>query len=591
MLHNHKLFRRDLTTPLEVRDAIPRPASFNADARTVEAVIASATPVPRQDARGAYHEILDPAGLDVTASRGASVLDGHRQDGVRSILGTLDDVRVEGDEIVGLIRFSGREEVLPIVEDVRAGIISHLSVGYEVANWQDGERGGVRTRTATQWVIREASFVSIPADRNARTRALPIDNNRAAANQQIRVLGVRAGVGTDVINALIDRGATVAEAREEFLWEMAMRGTVNVRSEHNMRTLDNPDTFIRAAGEALYMRVMPNHQPSGPARQYVGLSIPELARECLRRSGENITGLAAPQLVTRALHSTSDFPLLLANAFNKTLRDSYTAAPSGLRQLARQTTAADFRTKHRLMLDSTGIALEKVNEHGEFKSGTMAEGDETYSVATYGKIFGITRQALVNDDLGAFADLSRRMGNAAAAFEAQNLVDLLVQGSGLGPLMRDGQRLFYSGHGNVAGTGAAIADTTLSAARLALRKQTGIGGGLIEVAPWAVLVPPDVETAAEKQLATISPTTTSDVNPWTTLRLIVEPRLTSTTRWYVVANPATIDGLEYAYLAGAPGPQVESQAGFRVDGIEIRIRLDFGCGFVDWRGWYSNAGA
>ena len=84
--------------------------------------------------------------------------------------------------------------------------------------------------------------------------------------------------------------------------------------------------------------------------------------------------------------------------------------------------------------------------------------------------------------------------------------------------------------------------------------------------------------------------TTDEVNPFAQLRLIVEPRLTDAKRWYVWANPANVDCLEYAYLAGGEGPAVESQAGFRVDGVVIRVRLDFGGGFVDHRGAYSNAG-
>ena len=105
--------------------------------------------------------------------------------------------------------------------------------------------------------------------------------------------------------------------------------------------------------------------------------------------------------------------------------------------------------------------MEKVNEHGEFKSGTLAEGEETYKVDTFGRIFGITRQALVNDDVGAFTDLSRRLGQAAAAFEAQFLVDLLTAQSGLGPDMKDAKPLFHADHGNVSGTGAAPSETTL----------------------------------------------------------------------------------------------------------------------------------
>ena len=63
-----------------------------------------------------------------------------------------------------------------------------------------------------------------------------------------------------------------------------------------------------------------------------------------------------------------------------------------MRRLARETTAPDFRTKHRLMLDSSGLTLEKVNEHGEFRSGTMSEADETYKIDSFGRIFGIIAQ-------------------------------------------------------------------------------------------------------------------------------------------------------------------------------------------------------
>jgi hypothetical protein len=345
-----------------------------------------------------------------------------------------------------------------------------------------------------------------------------------AYNRSIRELCARAGVDRVVIDDLIDRSASIDDARSTVLEQLVTRGNVPIMTAHNTNTLDNPEVFIRSAGEALYQRTAPAHQPSVLARQFVGMTIPDLARETLRRRGENIAGLGGPELVTRALHTTSDFPLILADTVGRTLRASYTAAPSGARSLARQTTAADFRTKHRLMFDSTGVTLEKVGEHGEFKSGTMVEGEETYKIDTFGRIFGITRQALVNDDVGAFTDLSRRLGNAAASFEAQFLVDLLVQSSGLGPLMADGQRLFHSTHGNLSGTGAAPSEDTLKAARLAMRKQTGLGGGLIDVTPYAVLVPADLETATEKLLSQIQAAKTDDVNPFTSLRLVVEPR-------------------------------------------------------------------
>jgi HK97 family phage prohead protease len=589
-----ELLIRDSAVSLEIRDAVPRPSTFNADARTVEAVVASTQPVPRQDARGAFHEVLDPAGLDIVGSRGASVLDSHNQGGIASIIGTLDDVRIEGDQVIGTIRFSDRPEVAGIVNDVRNGIISAMSVGYQVDSWADSTRGATRVRTATKWTIREASFVAVGADSNARTRNLPAmppaTGARAEANRQIRALAFRAGVGLDIVNDLIDRQVSVAEAREEILFSMMTRSSTSIGLVHNGTTTDNPEARIRAMGEALYQRIDPRFTPGAAARPFVGLTMPELARECLNRNGIQVYGASSVSLVERALHSTSDFPYVLQDAINKSLRASYDAATSAVRQLARQVTSPDFRTRHRMMLDSSGFTLDPVTETGEFNYGSMVDAEETYSLATFGKIFGISRQAIVNDDVAAFADIPRRLGQAAAAFEATQLVNLLTSGSGLGPLMKDGNRLFHSSHGNVSGTGAAPSDTTLTAGLLAMRKQTGPGGGLIVVEPRYIVVPPDIEVATRKVIALIQPTATTDVNPWTFLSLVVEPRLTNTTRWYLVASPDAIDGLEFSYLSGAEGPQVETRAGWNVDGVETKVRLDFGCGFIESRSWYTNAG-
>ena len=98
--------------------------------------------------------------------------------------------------------------------------------------------------------------------------------------------------------------------------------------------------------------------------------------------------------------------------------------------------------------------------------------------------------------------------------------------------------------------------------------------------------------ASSTWLASIAPATAADVNPFSgSLSLVVEPRLTSATRWYVTADPGEIDGLEFAYLSGNEGPQVESRSGWDVDGVEIRVILDFGAGFIDHRGWFQNPGA
>jgi hypothetical protein len=196
-------------------------------------------------------------------------------------------------------------------------------------------------------------------------------------------------------------------------------------------------------GEALYARINPQHQLSEPARRYAYATCAEMARELLTLRGHSVTGLSPATIITRALHTTSDFPLIVGDTIGRTLRAAYQAAPAGVRRLGRQTTARDFRTVNKIMLGEAPT-LEKLDEHGEIRAGTMAEAKEAYKVETFARKIGVTRQVLVNDDLGAFADLARRMGQAAAETEARVLVDLLEGPSGNGPTMSDGKALFHA---------------------------------------------------------------------------------------------------------------------------------------------------
>lgn len=594
------LLRREPNVPISVDDA----------ARTVRVTWSTGSAVMRRDMSGPYMEVLSlkPGHVKLDRLKGASVLDAHRQDDIRRVLGVVIDAGVTDGEGWADIKISTRDDVEPLWRDIRDGIIRHVSIGYSVDKWEDKtDARGQRTRTAVDWTVHEISFVPLPADAGAhtRSRAMPeaietqdpqAQETRAQVNGEIRTLTRAAGLPSNFADDLIDRNATVDDARAAAFDELIKRGSPSVRTE-SVATVGNDysDPQVRAEwlGEALYTRIDPTHKPSDQARQYVGLTLPEMGREILRLRGISTTAMSPSSVITRALHTTSDFSIILGDTVGRTLRQAYNAAPGGVRQLARQTTARDFRAKHRIMLGEAPT-LEKVLEHGEFKHDTMEEAEESYKLDTFGKIFGITRQALINDDLGAFTDLSRRLGISAAEFERQHLVDLLTSGSGNGPTMNDTNPLFHTAHANKASSGAALSETTLSAARLAMRTQKGLSGKPIDVSPAFLLVPAALETTAEKTLAAIAAAKTSDANPFAgQLTLVVDARLdvTSGTRWYVVADPATIDGLEYSYLDGAPGPQIESKNGFEIDGVQLKVRLDFGAGFVDWRSWYMNAGA
>ncbi|MGF1464125.1 MAG: prohead protease/major capsid protein fusion protein [Maricaulaceae bacterium] len=578
------------------------PTSLNRAARTVEAVVMTATPVARRDHRGGFREVLDAGGVDLNAFAGLPLLDSHKRGSLADQIGVVTNARREGDRIVATLRLSSRSDAL--LDDIEAGVIRGVSLGYRINKTRERRSSdGLREVHVVDLTPVEVSIVPIPADPQSTFRSQSMSDvqdvsppvapaavqTRAEINTAIRRLAEAAGVRATA-DDLVDREATLDEARAAILDAVVAKPTVRAPAIVT-RDENDPHQRAQAMGEAIYTRINPRHKPSDLARPHMGLSLSELARDSVRAAGLSTTGLSAETVVQRALHSTSDFPQALGDAVGRELRTAYQAVPSGLKAAARQASVPDFRKRSRIQV-SGAPSLEKVNEAGEFKSGSMFESGEAYGVETFGRIVAITRQVIVNDDLGWTADIARRLGQAAADFEAQSLVALLEGASGAGPTLSDGVALFHADHGNLASSGAALSETTLSAARLALRSQTGLAGERIAATPKYLIVPPALETAAEKLLAAITPASSEDVNVFAgRLMLIVEPRLASETRWYVTADPAQIDGLEYAYLAGAEGPQIESRAGFEVDGVQMRVRLDFGAGFIDHRGWFANPGA
>jgi phage major head subunit gpT-like protein len=238
------------------------------------------------------------------------------------------------------------------------------------------------------------------------------------------------------------------------------------------------------------------------------------------------------EMFRAAMHTTSDFPELLTGAGNRVLSNAYRRAESPLKTLARQRTMADFRATTILKVGEMGT-LKKVSESGEITATTMAEAKEGYSLSTFGRMFSLSRQALINDDLGAFARWGEIMGQAAAETEAEQLLALLTANAGGGVKLSDGVNLFHASHGNLAGAGAAPSEATLSAARLALRLQKGLDGATpVNVVPKFILCGPALETTVEKLLATINPAASDDVNPFSgKLSLLVEPRITGNGWW------------------------------------------------------------
>ena len=353
---------------------------------------------------------------------------------------------------------------------------------------------------------------------------------------------------------------------------------------------DNGEGLNSRIVDGIYSRVNRSHQPT-MGREFAGASLPEIADICLQQNGKSTAMASVASRVEMALHGTSDFPNILRDVGNMSLSAAYAASQSAIKQTSREIAASNFRALHSVKV-SAGPDLEEVNEQGEFKAGTIEEGDETFAVKTYGKIFGITRQAIVNDDLDVFSNMFPLLGQGAANTEAKLFAGLLEENAGLGPKLSDGKTLFHADHGNLAQASATLSVASLGTARVAMRRQTGLAGEAINVVPAFLVVPPELETLAEQVLTEIAASEVANANPFAgKLKLLVEPRLASASAWYVCAAPGASDGLQHAYLDGVAGPQLFTREGFEVDGIEYKVRMDFGAGFTGHRDWYMSPSA
>lgn len=596
-----------------------KPNSYDPKAHTFESVISTGAPVKRRDSRGEYEERLNLDSIDPASIIGKPVLTEHRHDDFNAHVGTITDARREAGKLLAVIKLTGADNAADARRKIEDGILRDLSIGYRVNKWRESKDAtGTRIRTAIDFEIAEVSLVAMPADSGAQIRSDSMKTKKKVTEEvlednledtiedapykvkvrsDIRALVRAAKLPVEFADTLIDMEASVDEAKDAVAERLQRRSRLTgLHIQQTAPSGDDPSVIMTRAADALASRVM-GIPPKDEAKPYANMRLVDHARNVLEIRGEPVRGMRDEEILTRAAqHTLSDFPNLLTGTGQRILMAGYQAAPNVLKQLARKGTRTDFRAGTSLQLGELG-KLDKVSESGELTSTTRGEAKESYSLDTYGKLFSLSRKAIINDDLGAFRDWGMAAGRAASETEAALLLALLTQGSGAGPVMHDGKRLFHVDHGNLAASGDSPMGTDndlapLSDARLALRTQKGLDGKTpINATPKFLVVPPSLETEAERTLAAIYATAASDSNPFTgKLTVLTEARLTGDA-WYLFADPAVLPVLEYAYLSGAEGPQIASREGWDVLGMEFRVILDFGCGAVDWRGAYRNPGA
>lgn len=647
------------------------PDSFNETDRTIDVVFATETPVLRNGWDGQFYEILSMADGEVRLDRlnsGAPVLNTHQRWDLSSQIGVVISAKIKGKEGRATLKFSDRDEVKTIIQDVKGGIFRNISVGYHVYKMEKTEEEGKITEMrATDWEPFEISLVPMPADHNSGVRSgyevstrsgeendsneVEIINKKsqtrstmteaektALAEKEERNKQIRARNAEILRKRELKKGQGVIdlakqEERTRSIEILKVVRTAKLPEEYGQELIADPKMTLEGARAAIINKMAEIEKPikgqtrvtgkdekekkreamsfglqhrADPhsvktedldrtgAREFRNFTLIDIAKECISDIGGDHRSLSAHEIFETAMGlragsmGISDFPNILANTVNRSLRMAYDLAPRTFMDFCRQGVAKDFRPMKRTQLGDVS-SFDQIAENQEYKMGSMGEAAETYSVVKYGKIIPLSWEMLINDDLDAFSRVPMSVAQQAAQKQS-DIVWGIITGN---PNMADGNALFSTQHANFTGTGTALTVTSLGVARTAMRKQKSIGKSFLNLRPEFLIVAPDQEVLANQYTSSgFVANQPGNINPAfnTSLKVITEPRLSSPT-WFMAASPKLIDTIEYSFLQGQGELFTEQRLGYEVDGLQIKARMVFGAKAIDWRGLYMNAGA
>lgn len=583
------------------------------------------------------------------------LLDSHRNS-TDSHLGIVRHLTLQNGQLRGRAYFDKHPLALQRFESVSDGYLTDTSVGYRVYRYERVEDApdptdpnrNIPVLRAVDWQPSESSIVTLGFDSEAkfnRADHVPeeqmvevlltrdetkIDALREVASMTVKETKTEAAAQAPEAPPAVDmkkirEEAAVAERtrvseilsvcrnlrKEDMADDFISRGlSLNDVNSELIRSLaetnfkaDKPvtssgasvgkeDTEKRSEGmlNALLHRTNSEmYKLDDNGRRFRSYSLVDYARELTgNRPG------SAEEIIKRAFMTTSNFKNLLNTVAERTLQDQFRSVPRTFEPFVRRGLVNDFKPVGRSRItDMSGLV--KIPEHGEFKAAEVTDvNGQPLRVETYGRKFSLTRQAIINDDLGAFEELPRAIGRKAATLESRLVYSVLKSN----PVMNDGLALFSAGHGNLAGSAAALSDASISAALLSFRSQTTEDDEeFIDIAPAYLLVPPALEATAMRLMAAINPTEMGAVNLYSgRFQVIVEPRLSaaaggSDTAWYLMPSKQDIETIELANLRGAEGIQIEQLDAEDILGVTWRAFYDVGVAPIEWRGMFKNAGA
>jgi len=554
-----------------------------------------------------------------------------------SIRYSVDDYR-ESEDDAGRItrtvtRFTPQEaSVVSVPADPSVGIGRNQPAKEEkpMSKENDNTPNGEEKRGGGDVVVEFESGLKAGLQQGAR-----VERERVAAIDALfDAPGFRGTSYDGLRKTLIDNGSTVDQARDALL-SMVGRDPEQARPITDSKSSDTQQRTHRVEGgadqsektrEAMFKATefragLYDKEKAAEAHRelhenpYGGWSLSEIARACLNDAGADTRGMSAYDVVGYALNpqalpdskrhgfvgqGTSNFAGLVESISNKSLMQGFQESDETWRSIVRIGSVSSFRQESRVEL-SEFTDLATVKENGEYKHGDMTDNREYITAAKYGKLYALTREMLINDDLNALTRLPAEMGRAAD----RKIGDLVYAVLTTPSTLRDGTAIFDATRSNIITSGAAPSIAQLDAMRKLMALQSGLNSAAHgqNIRLTRLIVPVALEmTARILATSTVDPDQKTAEsggggtrpNPFSgTFEVIADPRLdaASSVIYYGSADPSLYDTIEVAFLNGNQMPMLESREGWTVDGTEYKVRLEVGVAPLGYKGLVRNAGA
>ncbi|EGT81355.1 MULTISPECIES: ClpP-like prohead protease/major capsid protein fusion protein [Haemophilus] len=438
-------------------------------------------------------------------------------------------------------------------------------------------------------VITASETTSIKTETNASVNPVAQVDNTAQVQAELNkrnadIKAVFAPFGSAhsdlLVECLGDLSITPEQAKDKLL---AKLGAGTTPSAAVTPYADNGNIVGDSVKQSLLARAgIDKDKVNAKDNAYNAMTLRELARASLVDRGISVSGQNAMSMVGLAFtHSSSDFGQILIDVAHKSLLKGWETAAENFDQFTSRGTLTDFRAAKRVGLGDFGY-LPQVGEGEEYTYGTIGDEGASVALATYGQLFSITRQAIINDDMHLLTKIPEKMGQAARATIAK-LVFALLTGNAIA---QDGKKLFDGSHKN-SFDNAALDVANIDKAIQMMNGFVNTRGEPLAIEPDFMLLPTSLYTRAKQVLGSASvegaDINSGIINPIRDIVPTVKSarlQVADPKSWYLINKEA----IEVSYLDGIDTPYMEQQQGFTVDGVSTKVRIDAGVNVIDYRG-------